>query len=272
MPAAFCSSWAWNFRVRLTTFLYFGCSFVTSTLTTIVFSPLSETTMPRRSWRFAGAVSGFGVRLIFFRLTGFSRTGFECLCALGARQALLASASGRRRQARLPALRRAPLPALQRPLASAGASAAGALASAGASAAGALASAGASEPALRHARRAARPLRSPPTASLLASRPPLRARFDRRFCRFRAGILGGILRLLATVSFLSDRENSGDLARACSAAASCSRAAPVADWKRRLNSSCRVSARRRSSSSFDRSRRSLASKEITALARARTWS
>src|SRR5437764_2970460 len=41
---------------------------------------------------------------------------------------------------------------------------------------------------------------------------------------------------------------------------------PVADWKRRLKSSCRVSARRRSSSSFDRSRKSLASKEITTLA------
>src|SRR5438105_4541295 len=41
---------------------------------------------------------------------------------------------------------------------------------------------------------------------------------------------------------------------------------PVADWKRRLKSSCRVSARRRSSSSFDRSRRSLASKEITTFA------
>src|SRR5262249_54491138 len=41
---------------------------------------------------------------------------------------------------------------------------------------------------------------------------------------------------------------------------------PVADWKRRLKSSCRVSARRRSSSSFERSRRSLASKEITAFA------
>src|SRR5436305_13134880 len=41
---------------------------------------------------------------------------------------------------------------------------------------------------------------------------------------------------------------------------------PVADWSRRLKSSCRVSARRRSSSSFDRSRRSLASKEITTFA------
>src|SRR4051812_24715239 len=39
--------------------------------------------------------------------------------------------------------------------------------------------------------------------------------------------------------------------------------APVTDWKRRLNSSCRESASLRSSSSFVRSRRSLALKEIT---------
>src|SRR5919197_6140660 len=38
--------------------------------------------------------------------------------------------------------------------------------------------------------------------------------------------------------------------------------APVADWKRRLKSSCRVSASLRSSSSSVRSRRSLALKEI----------
>src|SRR6059058_5200302 len=42
--------------------------------------------------------------------------------------------------------------------------------------------------------------------------------------------------------------------------------APVAAWKRRLNSSCRVSASRCSSSSSVRSRMSLARKEITALA------
>src|SRR3954454_10141923 len=78
-PAVFCSSCAWNLRVRRTTFLYFGCSLVTSTWTTIVFSPLSETTTPRRSWRAAGVVSGFAVRVIRLRLAGFSRAGFECL-------------------------------------------------------------------------------------------------------------------------------------------------------------------------------------------------
>src|SRR5205823_3989793 len=31
--ASFCSSWAWNFTERRTTFLYFGCAFVASTLT-----------------------------------------------------------------------------------------------------------------------------------------------------------------------------------------------------------------------------------------------
>src|SRR5471032_3079627 len=39
--------------------------------------------------------------------------------------------------------------------------------------------------------------------------------------------------------------------------------APVADWKRRLNNSCRVSASLSTSSSSDRSRRSLALKDIT---------
>src|SRR5512146_2361387 len=48
-PAAFCSSCAWNLTDRRTTFLYFGCDLTTSTLTTIVLSPLSEMTTPRRS-------------------------------------------------------------------------------------------------------------------------------------------------------------------------------------------------------------------------------
>src|SRR5581483_6379988 len=39
--------------------------------------------------------------------------------------------------------------------------------------------------------------------------------------------------------------------------------APVADWKRRLKSSCRVSARRWASSSLLRSRRCLALKDVT---------
>src|SRR5579884_271866 len=76
-PAVFCSSCAWNLTERRTTFLYFGCDLITSTLTTIVLSPLSETTTPRRSWRRAGAVSGFSVRVMGFRVAGFSRTGFE---------------------------------------------------------------------------------------------------------------------------------------------------------------------------------------------------
>src|SRR5881227_1929409 len=42
--------------------------------------------------------------------------------------------------------------------------------------------------------------------------------------------------------------------------------APVAAWNRRLNSSCRVSASRCSSSSSFRSRRSLALKDVTTLA------
>src|SRR5690606_31798355 len=42
--------------------------------------------------------------------------------------------------------------------------------------------------------------------------------------------------------------------------------APVADWKRRLKSSLRVSFNRFSSSSFESSRSSLARKEITSVA------
>src|SRR5260221_14535630 len=55
--------------------------------------------------------------------------------------------------------------------------------------------------------------------------------------------------------------------RAISRLASVSRvvfsSAPVADWKRRLNSSCRVSTRCVASWSFVRSRRSLAFKDVT---------
>ena len=64
---------------RRTTFLYFGCAFVTSTLTTIVLSPLSETTTPRRSWRRPSSDSGFARRTIGLRSAGFSRSGLECL-------------------------------------------------------------------------------------------------------------------------------------------------------------------------------------------------
>src|SRR4029453_18060702 len=48
--AVFCSSCAWNLVERRTTFLYFGCAFTVSTLTTFVLSIASETTTPRRSW------------------------------------------------------------------------------------------------------------------------------------------------------------------------------------------------------------------------------
>jgi hypothetical protein len=50
---------------------------ITSTSTTIVFSPLSDTTMPRRSWRLAGVVAGLGVRVSGLRVADFSRAGLE---------------------------------------------------------------------------------------------------------------------------------------------------------------------------------------------------
>src|SRR4029078_7704514 len=73
-PAVLASACAWNLTVERTTFLYFGWLLITSTLTTIVFSPLSEMTTPRRSWRPARAPSGFSVRVIGLRAAAFSRT------------------------------------------------------------------------------------------------------------------------------------------------------------------------------------------------------
>src|SRR5213078_5108797 len=77
--AAFCSSWAWNFVERRTTFLYFRWAFTVSTLTTIVLSIASETTTPRRSWLRPRSCSGLGRRTIGRRSAGRSRLGFECL-------------------------------------------------------------------------------------------------------------------------------------------------------------------------------------------------
>ena len=73
--AWFCSSCAWNLTLRRTTFLYLGCAFTTSTLTTIVLSIASETTVPWRSWRRPRSCSGFSSRTIGLRSAGFSRFG-----------------------------------------------------------------------------------------------------------------------------------------------------------------------------------------------------
>ena len=56
-----------------------GAPSSSTTLTTIVLSPLSETTTPRRSWRRPSSASGFGVRVIGLRVAPASRFGFECL-------------------------------------------------------------------------------------------------------------------------------------------------------------------------------------------------
>src|SRR6476646_2344485 len=77
--ALFVSSWAWNLTDRRTTFLYFRCDLITSTLTTIVLSIASETTVPRRSWLRPRSCSGFSSRTIGRRSAGRSRFGLECL-------------------------------------------------------------------------------------------------------------------------------------------------------------------------------------------------
>src|SRR6478735_1226003 len=73
--ALFVSSWAWNLTDRRTTFLYFRCDLITSTLTTIVLSIASETTVPSRSWLRPRSCSGFGRRTIGFRSAAFARVG-----------------------------------------------------------------------------------------------------------------------------------------------------------------------------------------------------
>ena len=104
--------------LRRTTFLYLGCAFTTSTLTTIVFSIASETTVPWRSWRRPRSCSGFSSRTIGFRsvdATRFGRVrcgrcergrrfffGFGPDCGAGA----AAAASASRRARRLGAARR----------------------------------------------------------------------------------------------------------------------------------------------------------------------
>src|SRR6478735_7486515 len=73
--ALFVSSWAWNLTDRRTTFLYFRCDLITSTLTTIVLSIASETTVPRRSWLRPRSCSGFSSRTIGLRSVALTRCG-----------------------------------------------------------------------------------------------------------------------------------------------------------------------------------------------------
>ena len=73
--ALFVSSWAWNLTDRRTTFLYFRCDLITSTLTTIVLSIAAETTVPSRSWLRPRSCSGFSSRTIGLRSVAFARVG-----------------------------------------------------------------------------------------------------------------------------------------------------------------------------------------------------
>src|SRR6476620_930421 len=73
--ALFVSSWAWDLTERRTTFLYFRCDLITSTLTTIGSSLASYTTVPRRSWLRPRSCSGFSSRTIGLRSVAVSRVG-----------------------------------------------------------------------------------------------------------------------------------------------------------------------------------------------------
>ena len=134
--------------MRRTTFLYFGCAFVTATLTTIVLSPLSETTTPRRSWRRPSSDSGFGVARDRLARRAASRASASSACgaarAAGASSPASRASLGRRCGClggglpRLPALRRCCSGLLGGASSATGssASAAGSSAAAGASALG----------------------------------------------------------------------------------------------------------------------------------------
>src|SRR5262249_62031834 len=79
MPAEFAPSWACSLLERRTTFLYLVWIRTVWISTTIVLSPLSDTTTPRRSWRRPGVLSGLGVPVIGSRSFDVVRAGFECL-------------------------------------------------------------------------------------------------------------------------------------------------------------------------------------------------
>ena len=236
------SSCAWSLRVRRTTFLYFGWRFVTSTLTTIVLSPLSETTTPRRSWRRPSS----RLRLrrcatIGLRVAGVSRAGFECLWRSARGRRLRASSARRRLRGCRRSARQRLGSGLRRRLGSAAGSAVGSRSS-GSSAAGSrlglgcgllgagLGAASALGSSLRLRRGSSLGLGLVDLGRLglgvgLVSRPgslrlPSRSQSLLPWRASRAGRSGCV------------RSRAG---RACSRVVSSS--APVADWKRRLNSS-----------------------------------
>ena len=220
-----------------------GAPCTVSTLTTIVLSIAAETTTPRRSWRRPRSCSGFGSRVDRLALAGFARRlrrfgaasrrrfGFGAQPCGFAAAASAALARPRLRLSGSCGLRRRPR---RRRLAS-GASSSRLL--------GRGRSAGASRGASARS----------PTRRLSVSSSGV----------FSSAISSLLSAAAACRSFRTVRM------RAISRFASRSRAvfssAPVADWKRRLNSSCRVSASRCSSSSSVRSRRCLSSQRAQPL-------
>src|SRR4051794_27796576 len=239
-PASLRSSCAWNFTARRTTFLYFGCSLITSTLTTIVLSPLSETTTPRRSCRRPRSISARSPRTIGLRSAGFSRVGFDrwrrsergtCRPDFGffSRGGFCAGAS-------------VAASAVSAPVAGVASAVSSAVGSATASSAAGVSVAAVSSAVVASV--------APASGAAVVSAVSSVGFFSSSAIYFTRFLSCCTVRI-----------------RAISRLASFSRvvfsSAPVTDWKRRLKSSCRVSASLSASSSFVRSRMSLALKEIS---------
>ena len=226
-----------------------GCSLITSTLTTIVLSALSETTTPRRSWRAAR----LAVRLLRCARSacGSSASRASARCASAARSAERACATsllrGTRASARLAGLRGSRLGTASASAAASSAAGSGCGSRHGSSARGL------GRQAPRHGSSTAASSAAGSSATGSSSRRSPRPRPRRLFLD-----LLFVRHLALDLLLMEFRWCCTVRMRAISRLASFRRAvfssAPVAAWNRRLNSSCRVSASRCSSSSSVRSR------------------
>src|SRR5438067_8393520 len=223
--ALFCSSCAWNLIERRITFLYFGCDRTASTLTTIVLSIASETTTPRRSWRRPRSCSGFSSREIGLRVVARSRVG-RVFCGRSERGSRLPFFFG----------------------SDCGAGVASASGSSAAISASAGSSVGDSSTAV------------PDTASAVSDTSGSRSTDVSLVSSVFSFSVSSAISYLFVVaadcrSFCTVRMRA--ISRFVSFRRALFSSAPVTDWNRRLNSSCRRSVRRSASSSSVNSRSSL---------------